>query len=103
MFSAKYAVKTVSRRKKRNTLTIIGIALGVAMVASAQIATDTLINSFNQLVFNDLGKIDIIIQPASSNTTFDESVYQMLANNDNVTKHVEDGSKGLSPRIEVSA
>jgi len=103
LFSAKYAVKTVSKRKKRNTLTIIGIALGVAMVASAQIATDTLINSFNQLIFEDLGKIDIIIKPVAENTTFDETVYHMLANNENITKLVQNGKEGLSPRIEIPA
>ena len=55
MFSAKYAVKTVSRCKKRNMLTIIG----VAMVASAQIAADTLINSFTDLIFSDIDQVDV--------------------------------------------
>ncbi len=102
MFSAKYAIKTVSRRKRRNLLTVIGIALGVAMIASAQIAGDTLINSFNELTFQDLGKIDVIVRP-STLTIFNESVYEILINNDNVAKLVEDGRKGISPRIEVPA
>jgi len=100
--SIRYAVRNVSRRKKRNMLTVIGIALGVAMIASAQIAADTLINSFNELSFQNIGKIDVFVQPSTS-TTFNESVYETLVNDENVIKYLEDGSKGISPRLEIAA
>ncbi|KON30619.1 hypothetical protein AC477_04835, partial [miscellaneous Crenarchaeota group-1 archaeon SG8-32-1] len=98
MFSAKYAVKTVSRRKKRNILTILGLAIGVAMVASAQIATDTMIVSFSDLVFSEIGEVDVWIG-LKNDSMFDQSTYNLIANNDSVQNEIS--PNGITPRIII--
>ncbi|MFX0162009.1 MAG: ABC transporter permease, partial [Candidatus Hodarchaeota archaeon] len=98
MFSAKYAVKTVSRRKKRNMLTILGLAIGVAMVASAQIATDTMIVSFTDLIFSEIGEVDVIVG-SKNETMFNQTVYDLLANDPRVQNEI--AQNGITPRLGV--
>jgi len=100
LFSAKYAVKTVSRRKKRNMLTILGLAIGVAMIASAQIATDTLIVSFTDLIFSEIGDVDVIVG-TKDDSTFNQTVYDLLANDPAVQNEIS--QNGITPRLSIFA
>ena len=96
MFALKYAYKSIIRRKRKNFITSLAIALGVALFIGAQAGGDGIVNSMAQLNLDNIGNIDITItDPTSTNGLFNQSFADLID-----TNHQDlEGIYSISPRI----
>ncbi|MCE7734909.1 MAG: ABC transporter permease [Candidatus Heimdallarchaeota archaeon] len=67
MFAAKYAYKSLIRRKQKNLTIILAIALGVALYVGVQIGNDGLKDSVARLKYDSIHRTDIVINPEGGN------------------------------------
>lgn len=79
VFSITYALKSISRRKQKNLITAIAIALGVALFIGTQAATQGIYDTVTRIDLNDQGNNDItILQPTSINSMYTSNVSQTI-------------------------
>ncbi len=91
----KIALRNIPRRKLRNVLTIIVIALGVALFVGTNIATDSTLEEFKKYTEQCWGETDIVVTYGSPGLTFDEENLLFVQNVDGIDKAI--------PRLELSA
>jgi putative ABC transport system permease protein len=84
------AFRNVPRRKLRNSLTVLAIILGVALVVGVNISFDSSFAEFNRTISQAAGNVDISIR-----STLDEPLNQSLLK----TVKAVDGVADASPRI----
>ncbi|MFX0206287.1 MAG: ABC transporter permease, partial [Candidatus Hodarchaeota archaeon] len=75
--STNYAYKSVLRRKQKNLFAILGIALGVALLAGVQIGIDSLTVGWQNSYVHTLGEREIAITGVK-NPFFNESIAKNL-------------------------
>lgn len=96
MFALKYAYKSIIRRKKKNFITSLAIALGVALFIGAQAGSDGIVNSMAKLNLDNYGNIDITIaDPTSPNGLFNQSYIDLI----DVNRANLESINFISPRI----
>ncbi|MCE7735034.1 MAG: hypothetical protein GPJ54_09165, partial [Candidatus Heimdallarchaeota archaeon] len=79
VFSIAYAIKSIARRKQKNLITAIAIALGVALFIGTQAGADGIFDTVTKINLEELGNKDItIIQPASPNGMFTDNVSESI-------------------------
>lgn len=75
MFAAKYAYKSIIRRKRKNFTTSLAIALGVALFIGAQSAGDVTLRTVVKGNLDRIGETDITISnPASADGFFTQNI-----------------------------
>ena len=98
-FALPYAIKSISRRKKKNLITSLAIALGVALFIGAQAGSDGVISSISKINLDNIGNIDITItDPTSTNGLFNESLVDLIDTTDSDLNSI----LTISPRIIYS-
>ncbi|NHJ39497.1 MAG: FtsX-like permease family protein [Asgard group archaeon] len=96
LYAIKHALRGLSRRKFKNLINMIGILIGVSLLAGVQIATDSLVNAMKETVSLRYGNADITIQNGEYTPEFfNYSVYQTLATDPALTPYID----GIAPRI----
>jgi ABC-type lipoprotein release transport system permease subunit len=96
MFALKYAYKSIIRRKRKNFITSLAIALGVALFIGAQAGSDGIINSMAKLNLDNIGNIDITItDPSSTNGLFNQNFTDLIDTNLSELNDIN----SISPRI----
>ena len=107
MFALKYALVSIARRKQKNIITAIAIALGVALFIGTQAATNGIYDTITKLNLENVGNEDISINnPASINGMFNGSVDNFIENqipNDPVLEHIVSVSSRVSYYTSVYA
>ncbi|OLS25765.1 MAG: putative ABC transporter permease YknZ [Candidatus Heimdallarchaeota archaeon LC_2] len=79
VFSITYALKSITRRKQKNLITAIAIALGVALFIGTQAGSDGIFDTVTKINLADQGNRDIsIFQPTSSNGMFTSDVSELI-------------------------
>lgn len=98
VFSISYALKSISRRKQKNVITAIAIALGVALFIGTQAATDGIYDTVTRIDLNNQGNIDIsIFQPTSINGMYTNNV------SNTIQEAITDGNSILSNIESISS
>ena len=104
-FALEYAIKSISRRKRKNVITAIAIALGVGLFIGTQSAGDGIVVTITSINLEDLGANDIsIVNPTSPNGMFDGAAADLIK--DGIAGHsnlssILTVSKRLSYRTSV--
>lgn len=65
MYFAKIALRNIPRRKLRNSLTVLGIVIGVALLVGVNIAAESPFVEFKSYIEAVGGKIDIVVTTVS--------------------------------------
>lgn len=65
MSFAKIALRNIPRRKLRNSLTVLGIVIGVALLVGVNIAAESSFVEFKNYIEAVGGKIDIVVTTVS--------------------------------------
>ncbi len=102
LYAIKHALRGISRRKMKNIINMLGILIGVSLLAGVQIATDSLVNAMQETVSLRYGNADITIQKGEFTPDFfNYSVYEQLRNDPVLAPHID----AISPRInsQISA
>ncbi|MFX1514447.1 MAG: ABC transporter permease, partial [Promethearchaeota archaeon] len=88
--SAKFAYKSVIRRRQKNLFAILGITLGVALLAGVQIGVDSLTVGWQNSYIHTLGERQVSITGIKSKY-FNESIAENLQQSviDGSLEHVE--------------
>lgn len=95
-FAIKHALRGINRRKLKNLINMLGILIGVSLLAGVQIATDSLVNAMKETVSLRYGNADIVIQKGEYQTEFfNYSVYQNLKLDWELFPYID----GIAPRI----
>ncbi|NHJ48738.1 MAG: ABC transporter permease, partial [Asgard group archaeon] len=95
-YAIKHAIRGLSRRKFKNFINMIGIVIGVSLLAGVQIATDSLVNAMKVTVSLRYGNADITIQNGEYVPEFfNYSVYETLVVDANLSNYID----GIAPRI----
>ena len=96
LFAIKHALRGLSRRKFKNLINMLGILIGVSLLAGVQIATDSLVNAMKETVSLRYGNADITIQKGEFIPEFfNYSVYETLASDPILAPYID----GIAPRI----
>ncbi len=98
--SAKFAFKSVLRRKQKNLFTILGITLGVALLAGVQIGVDSLTVGWQNSYIHTLGEREVVytgIKDRYFNESIAEKLQQSVINGK--LDHVE----GVTGRVDLYA
>ncbi|MHA2168790.1 MAG: ABC transporter permease [Candidatus Kariarchaeaceae archaeon] len=112
MISIKMAFRSVFRRPRQNLSVLMGITLGVALIAGVQIGGDSLGEGFVQFGIHGLGETDAIISSPYSPFFVSEeiineslgygppasSVLELLQQSDGLSTYIE----SMSQRLELS-
>lgn len=90
MFTLDYALTSISRRKRKNVITAIAIALGVGLFIGTQAGADGIVETITKINLEDLGANDItIINPISQSGMFNGStavfIEDQMADNVNLS------------------
>ena len=79
VFTITYALKSILRRKQKNLITAIAIALGVALFIGTQAASNGVLSTITKINLENQGNSDIsIYQPTSPNGMFSGSVSHLI-------------------------
>ncbi|NHJ85667.1 MAG: ABC transporter permease [Asgard group archaeon] len=96
LYAIRHALRGLSRRKLKNIINLIGILIGVSLLAGVQIATDSLVNGMKDTVNQRFGNADIDIQKGEFLTEFfNYSIYEQLRDDPLLAPYID----GISPRI----
>ncbi len=96
LYAIKHALRGISRRKMKNVINMLGILIGVSLLAGVQIATDSLVNAMQETVSLRYGNADIVIQKGEYiSEFFNYSVYEQLRDDPVLAPHID----AISPRI----
>ncbi|MHA2251860.1 MAG: FtsX-like permease family protein [Candidatus Kariarchaeaceae archaeon] len=99
MFALPYALKSILRRKQKNMITTLAIALGVALFIGAQAGSDGIVDTMTKLSLDNIGNIDITItDPTSTNGLFNQSFVDLI----DTDNPFLDDIVSISPRIIYS-
>ncbi len=70
--TARMAARNLSRRKLRNTLTVLSIVIGVALLTGVNVAFDSAYNQFVDTINRSSGSVDISVRSATGASLSDE-------------------------------
>ncbi|MHA2029824.1 MAG: ABC transporter permease [Candidatus Kariarchaeaceae archaeon] len=79
MFAAKYAYKSLMRRKQKNLTIILAIALGVALYVGVQIGNNGLLDSVARLQYDGIYNTDIVVTPEGGDYINESLVNEILS------------------------
>ncbi|MHA2172457.1 MAG: hypothetical protein ACXAB7_21510, partial [Candidatus Kariarchaeaceae archaeon] len=103
VFSITYALKSIARRKQKNLITAIAIALGVALFIGTQAGSDGVFDTVTKINLEELGEEDIrIFDPTSSNGMFSSEVPDYIQSLINAGSANLQGIETISERITFS-
>ncbi|HUT80920.1 MAG TPA: FtsX-like permease family protein [Candidatus Bathyarchaeia archaeon] len=96
LYAIKHALRGLSRRKLKNLINMIGILIGVSLLAGVQIATDSLVNAMKETVSLRYGDADIVVQKGEYVPEFfNYSIFQQLRVDWELYQYID----GIAPRI----
>jgi len=75
--TARIAFRSLSRRKLRNTLTVLSIIIGVSLLTGVNVAFDSAYNQFVETINRSSGSIDLSIRSATGASIDDEILLQV--------------------------
>ncbi|MBD3191500.1 MAG: FtsX-like permease family protein [Candidatus Heimdallarchaeota archaeon] len=93
-YAIKHALRGINRRKLKNVINILGILIGVSLLAGVQIATDSLVQGLINTTEQRYGDVDIVIEKYQ-NSFYNYSVYEKLRDDPLVAQKID----GIAPRI----
>ncbi|MBN1329023.1 MAG: FtsX-like permease family protein [Candidatus Heimdallarchaeota archaeon] len=96
LYAIKHALRGLSRRKLKNLINMIGILIGVSLLAGVQISTDSLVNAMKETVSLRYGDVDIVVQKGEYVPEFfNYSIFQQLRVDWELYQYID----GIAPRI----
>jgi len=80
------ALRNIPRRKLRNTLTLVAIILGVALLVGVNVAADSAIGEFHKYINKAYGEIDILVKHGNTQP-FDQENVTLVGNIEGVSNY----------------
>ena len=99
MFALPYAIKSILRRKQKNLITALAIALGVALFIGAQAGGNGVVTTVAKIELDNLGNTDILILDTTSqlqNGLFNGSVAALIDRSIPELSHIKTVSKRIT-------
>ncbi|MCG3218520.1 MAG: ABC transporter permease [Candidatus Heimdallarchaeota archaeon] len=101
LFATQYAFKSIIRRKRKNFITSLAIALGVALFIGAQSAGDGVVHTFVKADLNSIGETDITISnPASIDGFFHQNITNRISGS--FDPRIQDNILSMAPVIQFT-
>ena len=101
LFAIQYAIKSITRRKRKNFITSLAIALGVALFIGAQSAGNGVVQTVVEGNLNLIGETDITISnPASPDGFFPQNITDEIMSSSDL--RIQDNVLSMAPVIQFT-